>query len=113
MAKRASFNPSGSARVLAIVSFVERGPAKLWLGPGLRDPGGVMAATDWLQALRPRLVGRETDYLTPRLAFIGLFLCLGAVLVAASGAPSDAELGGGLLELLIVGAKIAAGVYAL
>ena len=72
-----------------------------------------MAATDWLQALRPRLVGRESADLTPRLALMGVLLCLGAVLVAASGAPSDAALGRGLLELLIVGAPMAAGVYAL
>ena len=71
-----------------------------------------MAAIDLLQGLRPRVVGRKSADLTPRLALIGVFLCLGAVVVAASGAPSDAAFGRGLLELLIVGAPMAAGVYA-
>ncbi|MGN6169432.1 MAG: histidine kinase, partial [Solirubrobacteraceae bacterium] len=43
----------------------------------------------------------------------GAVLCLGAVVVAASGAPRDAAVGRALLELLIVGVPIAAGLYAL
>ena len=51
--------------------------------------------------------------LLPRLAFAGAVLCVGAVLVAAWGAPSDAAVGRGLLELLVVGIPLAAGIYAL
>src|SRR5690348_11689317 len=50
---------------------------------------------------------------TPWLAAAGAVVCVGAVIVAASGADSDAAFGRGLLELLIVGVPIAVGLYAL
>jgi len=49
----------------------------------------------------------------PRLALAGALLCAGAVGLATAGAPGDASFGRGLLELLIVGVPIAAGLYAL
>jgi signal transduction histidine kinase len=48
-----------------------------------------------------------------RLGVAGAVLCVGATAVAASGTPSDAAVGRALLELLIVGVPIAAGLYAL
>jgi signal transduction histidine kinase len=48
-----------------------------------------------------------------RLAIAGAILCLAAVAMASSGAPSNQAFGRGLLELLIVGVPIAAGLYAL
>jgi signal transduction histidine kinase len=44
---------------------------------------------------------------------VGVVLCVGAVAFVASRAPGDEAFGRGLLELLIVGMPIAAGVYAL
>lgn len=64
-----------------------------------------------------RLIGVQIDRAAPRwgtrLGIAGAVLCLGAVAVAAGGAPSDAAVGRALLELLIVGVPIAAGLYAL
>jgi signal transduction histidine kinase len=49
----------------------------------------------------------------PRVAWAGALVSVGAVALAAAGAPSDAAFGRGLLELLIVGGPIAVGLYAL
>ncbi len=51
--------------------------------------------------------------LETRVAVAGALVCVGAVVMAAAGAPSDAAFGRGLLELLIVGGPIAVGLYAL
>jgi signal transduction histidine kinase len=51
--------------------------------------------------------------LETRLALAGVLVCVGAVAMAAAGAPSDAAFGRGLLQLLIVGGPIAVGLYAL
>jgi signal transduction histidine kinase len=51
--------------------------------------------------------------LEPRLALAGGVVCIASVLMAAQGAPSDAAVGRGLLQLLIVGGAIAVGLYAL
>jgi hypothetical protein len=48
-----------------------------------------------------------------RLAWMGGLLCAAAVAVSAAGSPPEAAFGRGLLELLIVGVPIAAGIYAL
>ena len=47
------------------------------------------------------------------LALAGGLVCLCSVLMAAAGAPSDAAVGRGLLQLLVVGVPIAVGLYAL
>ena len=47
------------------------------------------------------------------LAPLATIVCAGAVASAAAGAPSNEAFGRGLLELLIVGAPLAAGFYAL
>jgi hypothetical protein len=47
------------------------------------------------------------------VALAGALVSVAAVAVATSGAPSNAAFGRGLLELLIVGTPIAAGLYAL
>lgn len=64
-----------------------------------------------------RLFGVQIDRSAPRsdtrLGVAAGVLCLGAAAMAASGAPSDAAVGRALLELLIVGVPIAAGLYAL
>jgi hypothetical protein len=44
---------------------------------------------------------------------VGAVVCVLAVAVAASGAPADEAFGRGLLELLVVGVPMAAGLYAL
>ena len=48
-----------------------------------------------------------------RLALAGTLVCLGSVAMAVVGAASDAAFGRGLLQFLIVGGPIAAGLYAL
>jgi hypothetical protein len=75
-----------------------------------------MATSDFLQALRtradvsaPAAVARAPGL----LGMVGAVVCAAAVAVSAAGSPSDAAFGRGLLELLIVGTPIAAGVYAL
>jgi signal transduction histidine kinase len=64
-----------------------------------------------------RLIGVQVDRAAPRpgarVGAAGAALCLGAAAVAASGAPSNAAVGRALLELLIVGVPIVAGLYAL
>jgi signal transduction histidine kinase len=64
-----------------------------------------------------RLLDVRIDRVPPRsdarLGLAGAVLCVGATGVAAAGAPSDAAVGRALLELLIVGVPIAAGVYVL
>ena len=52
---------------------------------------------------------RPRSYLAPA----GVVVCVAAVTVAAAGAPAEAAFGRGLLELLVVGVPIAAGLYAL
>ena len=47
------------------------------------------------------------------LAVAGALLCISAVTIAAAGSSSDAAFGRALLQLLIVGAPIAVGLYAL
>jgi signal transduction histidine kinase len=47
------------------------------------------------------------------LAFTGGLVCVASVLMAAGGAESEAAVGRGLLQLLIVGGPIAVGLYAL
>jgi signal transduction histidine kinase len=49
----------------------------------------------------------------PHLAVAGVVVCAAAVATAAAGAHGDAAVGRGLLELLVVGVPIAAGLYAL
>ena len=46
-------------------------------------------------------------------AGVGGFVCVGAVILGATGASADAAFGRGLLEALIVGVPIAVGLYAL
>jgi signal transduction histidine kinase len=83
-----------------------------------------MAAIDLLYALRRRVSAMEspasrrvasarTAALTPWLVGLGGVLCAMSVVVAASGASSDAAFGRGLLQLLIVGVPIGVGIYAL
>src|SRR5438045_4113699 len=48
-----------------------------------------------------------------RLAVAGVVVCVAAVVVATTGASSDAAFGRGLLELLVVGTPIVVGLYAL
>jgi signal transduction histidine kinase len=48
-----------------------------------------------------------------RLALAGVVVCTAAVTVATTSAAGDAAVGRGLLELLVVGVPIAAGLYAL
>src|SRR3954453_14102989 len=55
----------------------------------------------------------DLDAWIARVAFAGVMVCVAAVALAAAGAPSDQAFGRGLLELLIVGVPIAAGLYAL
>ena len=65
----------------------------------------------------PQVRGARTRPLSPtletRLAAAGIFVCLGAVAMAAANAQGDAAFGRGLLEFLIVGVPIAVGLYAL
>ena len=77
-----------------------------------------MGTIDFLAALRPRFgtsAGAlpRAAHVTPVLAVLGAAACVGAVVVSAASSPSDAAFGRGLLELLIVGTPIAAGLYAL
>ena len=51
--------------------------------------------------------------LQPYAASAGIALCVASAAVAASGAPSDAAFGRGLLQLLVVGLPMAAGFYAM
>jgi signal transduction histidine kinase len=51
--------------------------------------------------------------LQPFAASAAVALCLASAAVAASGAPSGAAFGRGLLQLLVVGVPIAAGLYAI
>src|SRR4051812_36081492 len=55
----------------------------------------------------------DPDAWIARVAFAGVMVCVAAVALAAAGASSDQAFGRGLLELLIVGVPIAAGLYAL
>ena len=55
----------------------------------------------------------EPGRLEARLAVAGGLVCLGAVAMAAAGAPSDAAFGRGMLQFLVVGVPIAVGLYAL
>jgi signal transduction histidine kinase len=78
-----------------------------------------MAAVDILHALRSRVPAMERDVpqratsVMPWLAGAGVVLCVVSVVVAASGSPSDAVFGRGLLQLLVVGVPIGVGIYAL
>src|ERR687898_255793 len=58
----------------------------------------------------PRLRGVSHE---TRLAAAGVLVTVGAVALAAAGSSGDAAFGRGLLEALIVGVPIAAGLYAL
>src|SRR4051794_28359544 len=51
--------------------------------------------------------------LTRVLGGVGAVVCAVAVAVSAAGSPGNAAFGRGLLEFLIVGVPIAAGLYAL
>ena len=51
--------------------------------------------------------------LEARLAVAGIFVCVGAVAMAAASAQSDTAFGRGLLQFLIVGVPIVVGLYAL
>ena len=84
--------------------------------------GVPMGTIDFLYALKPRFGASaaaaegpvpRSARLAPFLAPLGAVVCIAAVVVSASGSQSDAAFGRGLLELLIVGTPIAAGVYAL
>ena len=55
---------------------------------------------------------RGSPSLRPHAASAAVVLCVGSAAVAAWGAPSDAAFGRGLLQLLVVGLPIAAGLYA-
>jgi signal transduction histidine kinase len=63
-----------------------------------------------------RALGSRADpayaALEPYVASAAVLLCLSSAMVAASGAPADAAFGRGLLQLLVVGLPIAAGLYA-
>jgi signal transduction histidine kinase len=72
-----------------------------------RVSAGLPAAVS-IPALRP-----QRARLTRPLAWMGAFVCAAAVAVSAAGSPADAAFGRGLLEFLIVGVPIAAGIYAL
>ena len=83
-----------------------------------------MAATGILQALRRRVATAGLDApqrstapkaaaFAPWLVVAGAALCAASVVVAASGASSDAAFGRGLLQLLIVGVPTGVGIYAL
>src|SRR5689334_4116858 len=67
----------------------------------------------WGLAADPKDGSRALADLAPWIGLVGAVLCLGAVAVAAVGAPADTAFGRGLLECLIVGVPIAAGVYVL
>jgi hypothetical protein len=76
-------------------------------------PGhAAMAITEARQVVGAR-ARSAPDALEARLALAGALVCLGAVVMATAGAPSDAAFGRGLLELLIVGGPIAVGLDAL
>jgi signal transduction histidine kinase len=66
----------------------------------VRHPLGVLASTSW--------TARRTG-----IAVAGAALCTAAVIAAGSAAPTDQAFGRSLLQLLIVGLPIAAGLYAL
>jgi signal transduction histidine kinase len=80
-----------------------------------------MAAIDLLKPFRLRPAGpRTVNGTVPQRAgvasiigVLGAVLCVAAVAVAAAGSRGDAAFGRGLLEALIVGTPIIAGVYAL
>jgi signal transduction histidine kinase len=63
-----------------------------------------------------RTLGSRADpavaALAPHMATTGVALAFVSAAIAASGAPSDAAFGRGLLQLLVVGVPIAAGLYA-
>jgi signal transduction histidine kinase len=63
-----------------------------------------------------RTLGSRADpavtALLPHMATTGVALAFVSAAIAASGAPSDAAFGRGLLQLLVVGVPIAAGLYA-
>ena len=77
-----------------------------------------MSEIEFLQPLegsRDRMSERRraATAATTFLAASGGLLCLGAVAMVATSAPSNAAFGRGLLELLIVGMPIVTGLYAL
>src|SRR4051812_21303019 len=53
------------------------------------------------------------DATETRVAMVGVVVCIAAVALSAAGTPADQAFGRGLLELLIVGVPILAGLYAL
>jgi signal transduction histidine kinase len=67
----------------------------------------------WSPVARARPSSEALADLAPWIGLVGGVLWLTAVAVAAAGAPADAAFGRGLLECLIVGVPIAAGVYVL
>ena len=71
-----------------------------------------MAATYTHEAI-PRRSDPAPVALQAPLAVAGVILCAASVVLAASGAASDAVFGRALLQLLVVGLPIAAGLYAL
>ena len=71
-----------------------------------------MGTTYAWQALGSR-VDPTFAALQPYAASAGIALCVTSAAVAASGAPSDAAFGRGLLQLLVVGLPMAAGFYAM
>jgi signal transduction histidine kinase len=56
---------------------------------------------------------RRAATVTPWLAVLGALVCVVAVVISASGSPSDVAFGRGLLEFLVVATPIAGGIYAL
>jgi signal transduction histidine kinase len=84
-----------------------------------------MAGTDFLRALDVQRRGRaflgrsaasvvhRRAILAPASAVVGVLVWVLAIAIAAAGAPADQAFGRGLLELLVVGVPLAAGLYAL
>jgi signal transduction histidine kinase len=72
-----------------------------------------MAAIRVRQALRTGVAGRNSAEVMSGVVILGAFLCASAAAMAASGAHGQAAFGRALLELLIVGVPILAGVYSL
>jgi signal transduction histidine kinase len=70
-------------------------------------------AMSYAQEVMGSRARRAPDAWEARVGLAGVVVCVVAVWLAAAGVPGDQAFGRGLLELLIVGVPIAAGLYAL
>ena len=70
-------------------------------------------ATNHAQTVPVPRAGAAPAAWTTRVAWAGAIVCVAAVAASVAGTPADEAFGRGLLELLIVGVPIVAGLYAL